>query len=125
MQESPCNRRGIVIKAWRGQNELTRKDITFLLPAPQPSGTRPWGSFFEESCGGSAALSTRKLATLRTESYFSRNEANALAKKFRLDIPDRTPIAQLRGDRDALQKRVKYLKAELAMLRERHSYGKP
>jgi polyhydroxyalkanoate synthesis regulator phasin len=62
---------------------------------------------------------------MRTEFYFSRNEANALAKKFRLHIQDRTPIAQLRGDRDALQKRVKDLKAELATLRERHWYGKP
>jgi hypothetical protein len=62
---------------------------------------------------------------MRTESYRSRNEANALSKKFRLDMQDRRPIAQLRGDREALQKRVKDLKTELATLRERHSYGKP
>jgi hypothetical protein len=61
---------------------------------------------------------------MRTESYLSRNEATALPKKFRLDIQDRRPIAQLGGDRDALQKRLKDLKAELSTLRERHSYGK-
>jgi hypothetical protein len=105
-------------------NSLEKTSLSSFL-TPQPNRAEPWGSFFEESCGGGGTLSTRKLATMRTESYLSRNEANALGKKFRLDIQDRTPIAQLRGDRDALQKRVKDLKAELATLRERHSYGKP
>jgi hypothetical protein len=101
-------------------NSLEKTSLSSFLPHSQVELSRGV-PFWEESCRGSSTLSTRKLATMRTESYLSRNEANALSKKFRLDIQDRRPIAQLRGDRDALQKRVKDLKAELATLRERDS----
>jgi hypothetical protein len=62
---------------------------------------------------------------VRTESNPSPNETHDLVRAFRIDVPDRRTFAQLRVGRDALQKRVKDLKTELATLRERHSYGKP
>jgi hypothetical protein len=61
----------------------------------------------------------------RQKPHPSPNETHDLVRAFRIDVPDRRTFAQLRVDRDALQRRVKDLKTELAMLRERHSYGKP
>lgn len=62
---------------------------------------------------------------MRTEPYLSPHETNMLPKKLRLEIPDRRTFAQLRVDRDALQKRVKELKTELVTLRELRSHYKP
>jgi hypothetical protein len=62
---------------------------------------------------------------VRTESNPSPSGINAQPKTFPLEIPDRRPFAQLRMDREALQKRVKDLKTELATLRHGQSYGKP
>jgi hypothetical protein len=61
---------------------------------------------------------------MRTESNPLLSGINVLPKTFPLEIPDRRPFAQLRMDREALQKRVKDLKTELATLRQRQSYGK-